>query len=88
MFKARHWADHPKQQEVCLLSERQEFATGPRTPWFRTPSVSCSSFKWQQVEAPGSTEVSIIMYGSLLITCKEITHLGFLRAMHRGLRLL
>lgn len=27
IFKAKHWADHPKQ-EVCLVSEHEEFAIG------------------------------------------------------------
>lgn len=28
MFKARHCTDRPKQQEMCLVSEQEEFAIG------------------------------------------------------------
>lgn len=32
IFKSGLWTDHSKQQEVCLLSEQEEFAIGSKDP--------------------------------------------------------
>lgn len=32
IFKSGLWRDHSKQQEVCLLSEQEEFAIGSKDP--------------------------------------------------------
>lgn len=81
IFKSGHWADHPKQQEMCLLSEQEEFAIGPKDTLEEHARHFLQEFQIASgAEAPGNMEASINVYSPLLIICKEIIHLGFLRA--------
>lgn len=46
----------PKQQEVHPVSEQEEFAIGSEDTLEWDASVSCRSFKWQQVQRPQATQ--------------------------------
>lgn len=64
-----------------LLSEQEEFAIGSKDTLEGDAQHFLQKFQIASgAEAPGNTEASIIIYGPLLIICKEVIHLGFLQA--------